>query len=192
MLTITSVLNVSSTMITFFSFFFLGSNLKQFDEEFSESSSLFCQWQFEDYMKNLNWSFCSQWKEKHLVSSNFKNSCSHRRSCGDYSAMNDMDPGVIPQVLQGLTFIEEQLISRIHPLISVFKLKGLQFGYTGNIINFHQSVEEFAVQLPKKVTDLSSVLTVRFSSEKVEAKDFQVRAAKVLSCLLYTSPSPRD
>jgi len=154
-------------------------------KSFLKVDFLFCQRQFEDYMKYLNCSFCSQCKEKNLVSSNIKNSCSHRRSCGDYSAMNDLDPREIPQDLQGLTFIEEQLISRIHPLISVFNLKGLQFGYNGNKINVHQSVEEFAIQLPKKVTDLSSVLAVRFSSEKVEAKDFQVRAAKVLSALLW-------
>jgi len=138
---------------------------------------------FENYMKSLKWTFCQNCKEKHLSSTSVK--CVHGKICGDFTEANDMDPGDVPDELKRLSFVEEQLITQVHPLISVFKMKGLQYGYTGNVINFHQSVESFVEELPRKVSDLSSVLTVRFANEKVEARDFSVRGPKVFNALLW-------
>lgn len=87
-----------------------------------------------------------------------------------------MDPGIVPPELQGLTYVEEQLIARVHPLMSIFKLKGnAQFGYRGNIINFPQNVNEIASQLPHRVEDLKSLITVR-TSDELNPVDFHVRA----------------
>ena len=55
-----------------------------------------------------------------------------------------MDPGKVPEELQGLTEIEEMLIARVFPVMSVYKLRGGQYGYHGNVINFPQNVKEFA------------------------------------------------
>ena len=41
-----------------------------------------------------------------------------------------MDPGHQPNVLKKLSFIQEQLIAQVHPVIAVYQLKGGQFGYS--------------------------------------------------------------
>ncbi|KAJ1524613.1 hypothetical protein ONE63_011097 [Megalurothrips usitatus] len=95
-----------------------------------------------------------------------------------------MDPGEQPPELKGLTFIEEQLIARISPVLSVFKLKGHQFGYTGNVINFSQDIKQLAKKLPHRLEDLSSVITVRAGSE-IKPVEFQIRAEKVRTALQF-------
>ncbi|KAK3932677.1 ATP-dependent DNA helicase [Frankliniella fusca] len=87
-----------------------------------------------------------------------------------------MDPGDVPEALSGLTFIEEQLISKIRPIISVFKLKGHQYGYRGN---------EIASQLPHRVEDLDNIICVKFENKNHEYYDFQVRADKVRNALIW-------
>lgn len=90
-----------------------------------------------------------------------------------------MDPGPVPPELQDLTYVEEQLIARVHPLISIFKLKGhTQFGYRGNIINFPQNVKQLAMQLPHRIEDLTSLITIR-TSDEVNPVDFYVRAGNL-------------
>jgi len=118
---------------------------------------------FEEDMRCLSWSTCSKCKEKRMVDSRNSSRCIHSSKCWQFSSSNNMDPGDVPEELKGLTFIEEQLIARVHPLISIFKLKGLQYGYRGHIINFEQDVNEFAKQLPHKVDDLNSVLSIRYA-----------------------------
>ncbi|KAK3916788.1 Protein RMD9, mitochondrial [Frankliniella fusca] len=73
---------------------------------------------------------------------------------------------------------------KIHPVVSVIKLKGHQLGYQGNVINFPQDVKEFAKKLPHKISDLSCVLTIR-ASKNMKPVDFQVRAEKVKNALLW-------
>ncbi|CAG8830479.1 21829_t:CDS:1, partial [Gigaspora margarita] len=49
---------------------------------------------------------------------------------------NNMDPGEVPEELQGLTEIEEMLIAQVFSVIVVYRLREGQYGYRGNIINF--------------------------------------------------------
>lgn len=94
-----------------------------------------------------------------------------------YTEANDMDPLDVPEELKQLTYVEEQLIARVHPLISVFKLSGHhQFGYRGNIINLPQDVKSFAKCLPHTIDDLS-LITIRTRNE-LKPTDFNVRAGK--------------
>ncbi|CAG8791829.1 22137_t:CDS:2, partial [Gigaspora margarita] len=65
-----------------------------------------------------------------------------------FSFGNNMDPGEVPEELQGLTEIEEMLIVQVFPVMVVYRLCGGQHGYRGNIINFPQDVEEFTTRLP--------------------------------------------
>ncbi|KAE8739231.1 hypothetical protein FOCC_FOCC015271 [Frankliniella occidentalis] len=95
-----------------------------------------------------------------------------------------MDPCAIPPELQNLTFVEEQLIARIHPVVSVYKLKGNQLGYSGNVINFPQEVTELATRLPHRVADLESLIAVRSHGAGGHV-DFKVRAGRVRAALLY-------
>ena len=58
-----------------------------------------------------------------------------------------MDPGEVPDELQDLTEIEEMLIARVFPVMSIYRLRGGQHGYRGNVINFPQDVQEFCTKL---------------------------------------------
>lgn len=69
-----------------------------------------------------------------------------------------MDPGMCPEELKNLSFVEEQVIARNYPIIVVFKIKGHQYGYRGNVISFAQDVQELATQLPHKIKDLDSIV----------------------------------
>ena len=53
-----------------------------------------------------------------------------------FSAANNMDPGDVPKELKDLTEIEEMLISQTFPIISVYYLRGGQYAYSENVINF--------------------------------------------------------
>ncbi|KAK3920622.1 52 kDa repressor of the inhibitor of the protein kinase [Frankliniella fusca] len=144
------------------------------------------QMQFENYMHSLEWTTCENCKEKFSkpLTSNAK--CLHsKNNCSMYSKDNDMDPHEVPEVLQCLSYIEEQLIARVHPLISVFKLSGHhQFGYRGNIINFPQDIKGFAKILPHNIAELPSIITVR-TRDELKPIDFHVRAKCVRDALLY-------
>jgi len=60
-----------------------------------------------------------------------------------FSAENNMNPGEVPDELKGLTKIEEMLIAQTFPIVSVYYLRGDQYAYSGNVINFPQDVGEF-------------------------------------------------
>jgi len=76
-------------------------------------------------MRQLCWYHCTHCNEKQLKvkHSRTASSCSHRDKCLFYTEANNLDPGPVPPELQDLTFIEEQLIARVHPMLSVFKLQ---------------------------------------------------------------------
>ena len=48
-----------------------------------------------------------------------------RKPCRLYSAENDMDPGSVPAELQGLSDVEELLIARAFPIMSIFTVNTL-------------------------------------------------------------------
>ena len=60
-----------------------------------------------------------------------------------------MDPGEVPNELQGLTEVEEMLIAQVFTVMSVYRLRGGQYGYQGNVINFSQDIREFTKRLPR-------------------------------------------
>ncbi|KAK3920379.1 ATP-dependent DNA helicase [Frankliniella fusca] len=140
---------------------------------------------FEDKVKCMKVEFCDICKEKYLFYPNMKKAHRMKSTCQKFSDRNNMDPGVVPSELMGLTFVEQLLIALIHPVLSVFKLKGCQYGYKGNVINFLQDVKSFATMLPYRIEDLNSVLTVTYRNGTEKSCDFQVRALKVRDALLW-------
>ena len=97
---------------------------------------------FEEKLNSFEWRTCSKCKEKFMVQKTSRVKCIHsNNTCVDYTDLNEMDPGTVPEVLKGLTYIEEQLVDRIHPMVTVFKLDGHQYGYSGNVINFPQDIK---------------------------------------------------
>lgn len=136
---------------------------------------------FSSYMDTLEWKVCEICHKKDFKSPYDRKQCS---DCASFTADNDMDPGDLPVELQNLSFIEQLLIARIHPIVSLYKLRRGQFKYTGQVINFPQNVQEVYTSLPQKITDLTGVVTVRVDRSD-GFKDFHVHKEKVLNALLW-------
>ncbi|CAB4416219.1 unnamed protein product [Rhizophagus irregularis] len=83
-----------------------------------------------------------------------------------FSADNNMDPGEVPDELQGLTDIEEMLIAQVFTVMSVYQLRGGQNDYKGNVINFPQDVREFTRRLPRNPSSLD-VLIHQIRSDQI-------------------------
>ena len=74
---------------------------------------------------------------------------SKKKDLNKFSVRNNMDPGEVPEELQGLTQVEEMLIVQIFLIVSVYCLRGGQYAYCSNVINFPQDVLEFTTRLPR-------------------------------------------
>ncbi|PKK59552.1 hypothetical protein RhiirC2_794685 [Rhizophagus irregularis] len=104
-----------------------------------------------------------------------------------------MDPGEVPDELQGLTEIKEMLIARIFPVMSVYRLREGQHGYHGYVINFSQDIQEFATKLPRHPSSLDVLVIHRKSESNPEAfRDFRVRRFKVARALICSSILTND
>ena len=62
-----------------------------------------------------------------------------------YSAENGMDPGSVPPCLQGMTEIEELLIARAYPIMTVYHKHGGQLGYSGHVLNLPQNIQQLLI-----------------------------------------------
>jgi len=85
-----------------------------------------------------------------------------------------MDPGSVPPTLQGLTQVEEMLISPVMPIMSVYRLPLGQYGYSGHVVNLPQDVASFVHSLPRTPSQLD-VVVVRREGAAGSHKDFRVR-----------------
>ena len=65
-----------------------------------------------------------------------------------------MDPGSLPPCLEHLTQVEEMLIARACPIMTVYHKHGGQRGYSGHVLNLPQNTQQFLNQLPAKVNTL--------------------------------------
>ena len=107
-----------------------------------------------------------------------------KKSPRKFSAENDMDPGIVPEQLRGLTQVEEMLISRVCPIMRVYRKHGGQRGYKGHVLNLPQDIPSFLNRLPSRVADLP-VLIVRRHGVEDTHRDFTVRRHKVLEAVLW-------
>ena len=95
-----------------------------------------------------------------------------------FSAENFMDPSAIPIKLSPLTDLEKILIARIHPIMFVYRVKGQQYKYCSNVINFAQDVNFIAGVLPYNLADLSAILIInrsRSHANEYANKEFRVQ-----------------
>ena len=120
------------------------------------------------------------------------------------SSANNMDPGkVSPQLqvcqystfintlvvsflflfMQGLTQIEEMLISAVMPIMSIYRLPHGQYGYSGHVVNLPQDVLSFATSLPRLPSEID-VLVVKKEKDQTH-KDFRVRRHVVQQALSW-------
>ena len=95
-----------------------------------------------------------------------------------YSLENNMHPGPVPLELlvgdlivfamsfnsklilplQGLTHVEEILISAVMPIMSIYKLPHGQYGYSGHVVNLPQDIASFAQCLPRLPSNLDIIV----------------------------------
>ncbi|KAK3916579.1 Cysteine--tRNA ligase [Frankliniella fusca] len=141
------------------------------------------QLDFISFEKSLIWQECKTCHKRVILP------CYQQMKCGRYchylfTKDNNMDPGIVPNELTGLTYIEKQLICRVHPVFSVYKVNRVQYKYKGQVINFPQNVQTVADKLPHLVADLNNLVVVKLTSD-VELKDFYVRKDKVLNALCW-------
>ncbi|KAL5727616.1 hypothetical protein ACHQM5_000795 [Ranunculus cassubicifolius] len=101
-----------------------------------------------------------------------------------------MNPGKVPIELSRLSNLESILIARIHPMMSVYRVKGQQYKYSGNVINFAQDVNMVANVLPCRPADLSALLIVKRTGPNAE-KEFVVRREYVRQALLWLKDNHR-
>ena len=103
-----------------------------------------------------------------------------------------MNPQEVPPVLQDLSLTEELMIARIHPVLSVFRIQGQQFKYSGNVINFPQDVQGFAQSLPHNPANIAGLVLVRKRELNTqEYQDFRVRSLTLLRALQWLKENNR-
>ena len=61
--------------------------------------------------------------------------------------------------MQGLTQVEEMLISAVPPIMSLYKVLHGQYAYSGHAINLPQDVATFANSLPRLSSELDVIIT---------------------------------
>src|ERR1051325_12187666 len=131
-------------------------------------------------MDNIRYNTCSICNERipsmTLVNGSCRSCHTEKLTPKKFSSENNMDPGVVPDELKGLTEIEEMLIAQVFTVMTVYRLRGGQTGYRGNIINFPQDIQEFTKKLSRHPLSLDVLLIRRQSANDATAfRDFIVR-----------------
>ena len=101
-----------------------------------------------------------------------------------FSIENNMDPGEVPEELQDLTLIEQQLISRITPVMSVHLLKHGGMAANGHCVAFAQQIDQPAQIFPRLPSEVK-IIKVRKRGKNDTNKDFTVRKAKIVAALRF-------
>ena len=97
-----------------------------------------------------------------------------------------MDPRDVLDELKGLTDIKEMLIAQVFTVMTIYRLRGGQTRYRGNVINFPQDINEFTKRLPRHPSTLD-VLVIRqqLANDSTAFRDFNVRQSKVSNTLVW-------
>ena len=101
-----------------------------------------------------------------------------------FSVENNLIPSTQPIELQGLSQVEEMLISRALPVMRVYVKPGGQRAYSGHCLNLPQDVRELANTLPHYPKDISAII-VRKKGKNETFKDVVVRRHKVENALFW-------
>ena len=89
-------------------------------------------------------------------------------------------------ILQGLTQVEEMLISPILPIMSLYCLPHGQYAYSGHVINLPQDVASLINSLPRLPNENElGVIIVRKEGAADSHHDFHVKRAVVLRALQW-------
>ena len=91
---------------------------------------------------------------------------------------------ILSHCVQGLTQVEEMLISAVMPIMSVYRLPQGQYGYSGHVVNLPQDVASFAQTLPRLPSELD-VIVVRKEGANHTHRGFRVRRGVVHQALQW-------
>ena len=80
--------------------------------------------------------------------------------------------------------MEEMLIARARPIMTIYRKHGGQRGYRGHVLNLPQNIEQFIKTLPVSVSALPILLVKQKGVDNTEPQ-FRVRRSKVLDALLW-------
>ena len=86
--------------------------------------------------------------------------------------------------MQGLSQAEEMLISRVLPIMSIYRLPRGQYEYSGHILNVPQDITSFINDLPRCPATLDVIIVRREGVDQCH-KDFRVRRSVVLAALQW-------
>jgi hypothetical protein len=99
-----------------------------------------------------------------------------------FSNQNFMIPQPQPEILKNLSVVEQMLISRYIPSVSVFYLQGGgQLAYRGNIVTFMQEVADVVYSLPRSTLPVV-VVEKQFGNKH---RYLRVRRNVIRNCLEY-------
>lgn len=166
------------------------------DEEFNANMT--------NFHKNLNYKIqqcrvCHEaWPTNTKLKENYQCSRCNRdkNTIKKFSEQNLMIPSKVPSELTDLTQIEEMLIARAFPQMSVYLKPGGQRAYKGHCITFPQNIYQLASILPRCPKTLPIIVFSSFSNRKNNmSKDFIVRrekVAKALNWLILNNPLYKD
>lgn len=114
---------------------------------------------FDDLTNNSVWKTCQNCNISFPDLPIDDNPC---HKCQEYpqkfTVTNNMDPGDVPDELQDLTLIEQICITRVRPIISLYRRQGAQYRYKGNIINLSQVINTYRNILPIIPKDFPVIL----------------------------------
>ena len=74
--------------------------------------------------------------------------------------------------------MEEMLIVRVCPIMSIYRKHGGQRGYRGHVLNLPQDIQSFFNKLPSRVCDLHILVVTRHGVDNSH-RDFTVRRHRV-------------
>ena len=95
-----------------------------------------------------------------------------------------MHPENVPQCLQGLSQIEEMLIARACPIMTIYRKHGGQRGYQGHVVDLPQNIQGLLNRLPANISELPVLLVRQHGADNTHA-DFKVRRQHVFEALQW-------
>ena len=104
-----------------------------------------------------------------------------------FSAENDMNPGEQPACLKILNTVEVAAISRICPVLSIYKLKGGASALKGHSISFEQDIGEFARRLPRTPEELPMIV-IKAPNQDIPLRANRFHLLEALRWLIANNP----
>jgi len=98
-----------------------------------------------------------------------------------------MDPGAVPEALQDLTTMEQILIARVAPVMSVMRLPeycGGHWRFKGHVVCFPPDIQPVVSVLPR-VSVVVLVLRSQQSANADAVREFRVSRQRVRDALLW-------